>query len=598
MGEVEAAARPSVIVVGAGIAGLFCARELSQRGCDVTLLELTDRLGGRIETGRLKPGPDGDSSEPFAAEFGPMRFELELQPIFKQLLEDYALNAQTFPAPGGNVELPVGSHLDADEMFEGIELPAYPLFQLGVCRLFGLDAHAAAGEKDGDPPRVLRTPESQKRLEALSDDDGSFDELRRTTCVPGTQRLLRDEGLWNALTAVLSANAVRKIMQHGTFFHFLPENLSALEWGIFWLHAFQMKEGLTTLDEGVDILTTKLADDLRSACSRVAIEHGVQVTGLQPLAGGRVEVTASDSSTYAADHVVLAIPRAPLTALAGTFPTRIRDLLDSVNAFPMVKVFAVTTTPEAWGHAKEQQLSQQGAWLVPTREVHYLPFTEMVDGKRVTSRPRENTMVMFYTDRPSTAFWQRYVKKGDDHDRAEINENPDLAEALATQLTVLHVDVARTEFQRRVRLEAFKEAEDTTGAALELAKQLARKHEELFDEQAEKIFERHAQRGFAGLMNALEPLTDVKKMRAWQTDNLHDYAIRDWSRPPYGAASHAWIPGADALEVMDALQAFPLAGSTTENVHIAGEAFSDFQGFIEGALRSARRAIGTIASPS
>jgi monoamine oxidase len=39
-----------VIIVGGGVAGLFAARELSKHDYDVTVLEATDRLGGRIHT--------------------------------------------------------------------------------------------------------------------------------------------------------------------------------------------------------------------------------------------------------------------------------------------------------------------------------------------------------------------------------------------------------------------------------------------------------------------------------------------------------------------------------------------------------------------
>ena len=39
-----------IIIVGAGIAGLFVARELSKRGHTITILEAADRLGGRIHT--------------------------------------------------------------------------------------------------------------------------------------------------------------------------------------------------------------------------------------------------------------------------------------------------------------------------------------------------------------------------------------------------------------------------------------------------------------------------------------------------------------------------------------------------------------------
>lgn len=44
------ARRRHVIVVGAGLAGLACARELEQRGFRVTVLEARDRIGGRVYT--------------------------------------------------------------------------------------------------------------------------------------------------------------------------------------------------------------------------------------------------------------------------------------------------------------------------------------------------------------------------------------------------------------------------------------------------------------------------------------------------------------------------------------------------------------------
>lgn len=44
------AARESVIVLGAGAAGLACARALTEQGCTVTVVEARDRIGGRIWT--------------------------------------------------------------------------------------------------------------------------------------------------------------------------------------------------------------------------------------------------------------------------------------------------------------------------------------------------------------------------------------------------------------------------------------------------------------------------------------------------------------------------------------------------------------------
>ena len=54
---------PRVAVVGAGIAGLTCARELSLRGCDPVVFEASDRLGGRCGSRTTRSGVFDDGAQ-------------------------------------------------------------------------------------------------------------------------------------------------------------------------------------------------------------------------------------------------------------------------------------------------------------------------------------------------------------------------------------------------------------------------------------------------------------------------------------------------------------------------------------------------------
>jgi monoamine oxidase len=71
------------------------------------------------------------------------------------------------------------------------------------------------------------------------------------------------------------------------------------------------------------------------------------------------------------------------------------------------------------------------------------------------------------------------------------------------------------------------------------------------------------------------------------------YGIRHWGTEPYGAACHLWKPGIKSWKVQEKMAAFSLGRNrSSANVHICGEAFSDYQGFIEGALRTAHDVMG------
>ncbi len=76
-------------------------------------------------------------------------------------------------------------------------------------------------------------------------------------------------------------------------------------------------------------------------------------------------------------------------------------------------------------------------------------------------------------------------------------------------------------------------------------------------------------------------------------DRLLACGMRDWGKEPFGATAHGCLRGVMSWKHIEFLDTFSLNQDFPEkkNVHVGGEAFSDYQGFIEGSLRSARRVL-------
>jgi hypothetical protein len=299
---------------------------------------------------------------------------------------------------------------------------------------------------------------------------------------------------------------------------------------------------LASIEGGSARLTEGLLTRLRSHAN-VTLAGGHKLMGVRPVELGKptlaLEVaTQNGAVTLRAERLVLALPRLPLLKLTRHLPEHIASQLDSVNGFPMLKVFFVCNTPW-WSYG---QPPQQYANCMPTREIHYFrrPPEGDADG---------HGMVLLYMDRPSTEFWRHYVIDGDRHDRAELDQNPRIVDAFA-------LFVAR---------DVKRSAESGTGTALKLT------------DNARRIF---------GDMSLAETAGYIR-------NSIITYGIRDWARAPYGAANHGWQPGVRSWKVMDAFKAFDF-GSGARNLHIVGEAYSDYQGFIEGALNSAELALATM----
>ncbi|MDV6344961.1 FAD-dependent oxidoreductase [Nitrosomonas sp. Is37] len=296
------------VIVGGGITGLYACYQLhKQKGPEhkIALFEQSDRFGGRIETVEM----DG-----FLAEFGPMRFEKKGQPLLMDLIQELKLATCYFPPymPATNLEALFDLEKDEGRISHGHPFNALELLSLGILRVLR--------QSSGD----LNNPRDTRHLEWWAGLDETFyHRVRNEFTFNGIP--LYQTGFWNVLSEVLSHNALKKIIEYGTFYHLIHQNPSAAEWINFWLRGLHPEDELVGIKQGTEALVTELVKLLSSPRYPSIHLYGNHcLTAIHHDENNCLRLTLETSNhqsmTVRTRHLVLAIPQSPLKNSCPFFP--------------------------------------------------------------------------------------------------------------------------------------------------------------------------------------------------------------------------------------------------------------------------------------
>lgn len=520
-----------VAIVGGGVSGVYSGWRLLKKGGrqNVTVFEAGNHIGGRLLS---VPAPGINN---MTAELGGMRILPAVQPRITALLKELnklpgvQIDTYDFPVDQPqNISYLRGTHLRLSD--------------------FGPESQPAAGTpvptrtpipyrvgflERGNTPGEIVINAIEQICPGVTDPtltEAQRSEMTHRTSFDG--KPLMEQGFWQVLVRVMSGEAYQLALDAGGYQSTLT-NWNAADAIPWYLSDFGVSSAYQGFREGFQQVPLTVADQFKKAGGKV--ELNAQVQGFTVVDGGvelRVAITSPDGGVenrvVRAKELVLAMPRRALELIAPTSPLlqdlEVSKLIKSVTPRPLFKLFATYDYPW-WLPAGVQ--SGRTTTDLPVRQTYYWP-TDM--GKPALDGPA--MLMASYDDGTNIGFWDSFRPKRGVGWRREAEETD-------------------------MKYFRNQDADDADPQWTE--------------NKAPEAMVREVQRQLA-LIHGMAYVPAARNA-----------AFRDWGDDPFGGGWNSWNIGVDSRRVkMDILQ--PDANAP---VYICGEAYSDAQGWVEGALQTA-----------
>lgn len=544
-----------IAVVGAGIAGLYATWRLAVDGKhvapeDIVLIEGSDRTGGRLRSwplDRFDPGLPADPS--VRAELGGMRV-LNYNIYVCSLTTKLGLGLVPFPA-----DVPANWHFLRGRTLQTSAYPQQTVYPL------------APNEQGWTPGDVVYFPLVEDTgivpKSAFPTKDGSItqrqfvDTVMRDTKIDGVPAWKL--GFWNAILTSggatmppgndVSYQAYAYFLEAGAY-DTIPSSWNASVAISNLLGDFANSPSYWALQDGYESLPNALAAEISTA--GVKLQSGTPVAGLVQNQDATFSLMLADGTALTADQVVLALPPRALEILArgdaapsvGTPP--LRSLLPQIRQstpIPLTKVFLVYDQ-DWWSSALDAD------WPAFTRMTTDLPMRQIYKFGQVEQGGK--TYYLFqavYCDSLKAGYWAGLMPQEAENKGESVNAD---IFAHIENLAGTTIDTGTLQFDLSDKLGDFPMFEAA-----------------------------HAQ--FATLIAAI----------AAGNQNPDTYAVApvagaamNWGTDPYGGGVNFWNAGVQ-LDDGAGGGAYWTMMNPSPGLFVAGEGYSLYQGWVEGALWSA-----------
>lgn len=579
---------PDIVIIGAGCAGAYAAWRLSQqdqyKGQDIRVYELLPRVGGRLVSKWMSEvTSDGPCSPDEQAklgqfqyirksEFGGMRY-LTNQYLVSYLLMDWQRTKNWTTVP-----FAVNSESDIYNL-RGKWMSAADLVDPGK-RPYTLQYNEQAMSPAGIFLYALNTVLPNAAY--MSPDELSH--ARQTFTYKGVP--LYKLGFWNVVRDIVSQEAYEFAI-NGFGYNTTSNNWNMADAIPWYLADFPADVQYRYLHRGYDELPKQLMIDAQAQDVTLYLKHAL--VRLED-AGDEwqlqiVDIDKHEKHEITTKKVLLAMPRTSLEALKLPFSIKTSkwhtENVRSVTPQPMFKFFLGYPYP-------------------------WFRTIGLTNGRTVTDSPVRQ---IYYWGTASDQFFTRddLLKLGIEDPPPPPNPNDTYNPAVL----MVYTDGRNVDFWNPLFEQVHSVHDQTYASNVDPGAQ--QKLAQVYDSMSH-LFPGFEQMGswspeqLANRSGRISLVQDVTAEEKYLIDviqkeirHIHDldyvpepivFGYADWSQYPFGGAWNSWNPGYKSWEVVKNIQAlYQAAGNDEKNIHVIGEAYSQDQGWVEGAFVTAEQVL-------